>query len=160
MRGDTADDQLANSGGLPQGQVVVRAAGGIVLRAASAGGWEVALVHRPYQRDWTLPKGKLDPGETAEECALREVLEETGWRCALGRFAGEVEYLDRRGRQKVVEYWLMQPIEGGYQPFDEVDEVAWVPVGDAASRLSYEHDGELVASVARAMTMSGFGFDR
>jgi len=138
---------------------VVRAAGGIVIRAASTGGWEVALIHRPLQQDWSLPKGKVDPDESAEECALREVLEETGWKCALGRFAGEVEYVDRRGRQKVVEYWLMQPIEGGYPRFAEVDELAWMPIAEAPARLSYEHDQALVASVARAMTVPGFHFD-
>lgn len=139
--------------------MTVRAAGGIVIRASRSGGWEVALVHRPLHQDWTLPKGKLDPGERAEDCALREVLEETGWKCHLGRFAGEVEYVDRRGRRKVVEYWLMQPVEGGFPRFDEVDEVAWVPVDEAQVHLSYEHDGDLVASVASAMTLAGFRFD-
>ncbi len=138
---------------------VVRAAGGIVIRASRSGGWEVALVHRPLQQDWTLPKGKLDAGEGAEAAALREVLEETGWRCDLGRFAGEVEYVDRRGRPKVVEYWLMQPVEGGFERFDEVDEVAWVPIDEARGHLSYEHDGDLVASVASAMTLPGFRFE-
>ena len=160
MSTDEADRDIGATAEAPAVAGVVRAAGGIVIRASTAGGWEVAIIHRPLQQDWTLPKGKVDPGESAEECALREVLEETGWRCALGRFAGEVEYVDRRGRPKVVEYWLMQPIEGGYQRFDEVDELAWVPVGEASARLSYEHDGDLVASVASAMTMPGFHFDR
>jgi 8-oxo-dGTP diphosphatase len=138
---------------------VVRAAGGIVLRASTAGGWEVAVIHRPFHQDWSLPKGKLEPGESAEECALREVREETGWSCALGRFAGEVEYVDRRGRPKVVEYWLMQPLEGGFPRFDEVDELVWAPIAEAPARLSYEHDRALVASVSQAMTMPGFHVD-
>lgn len=138
---------------------VVRAAGGIVVRAASAGGWEVALVHRPLHQDWTLPKGKLEPGESAPQCALREVLEETGWKCALGRFAGEVEYLDRRGRPKVVEYWLMQPLEGGHRRFDEVDDLLWLPLADAAAHMSYPHDAELIASVANAIALPGFRFE-
>lgn len=135
----------------PLAQQVVRAAGGIAVRASASGGWEVALVHRPVQQDWSLPKGKVDAGESAQECALREVREETGWKCSLGRFVGEVSYVDRRGRKKVVEYWLMQPIEGGYPRDGEVDDVAWVPVSDVTSRLSYAHDSELVASVASAM---------
>ncbi|MGD0593442.1 MAG: NUDIX hydrolase [Acidimicrobiales bacterium] len=157
--GDGADLVTEPTGRGPAAAGVVRAAGGIVIRASSAGGWEVALIHRPLQQDWSLPKGKLDAGESAEECALREVLEETGWKCALGRFAGEVEYVDRRGRPKVVEYWLMQPIEGGYDRYEEVDELAWVPIAEAPGRLTYEHDGALVASVASAMTVPGFHFD-
>jgi 8-oxo-dGTP pyrophosphatase MutT (NUDIX family) len=134
---------------------VVRAAGGIVVRASSTGGWEVAVIHRPLHGDWSLPKGKLEPGESAEECALREVREETGWTCTLGRFVGEAEYVDRRGRPKVVDYWLMQPIEGEWQPSDEVDELAWIALAAAPGRLSYEHDRALLAAVARAMGVAG-----
>ena len=97
--------------------------------------------------------------ESAQQCAVREVLEETGWKCALGRFAGEVEYLDRRGRHKVVEYWLMQPIEGGFRRFDEVDDLVWLPLADAHAHMSYEHDGALVASVSNAIAVPGFRFE-
>jgi 8-oxo-dGTP pyrophosphatase MutT (NUDIX family) len=131
----------------PDHQVVVRAAGGIVLRAGDSGGWEVAVVHRPEHLDWTLPKGKIEPGENVTECALREVAEETGYRCHLGRFVGEVEYLDRRGRVKVVSYWLMQPIDGGFEPTPEVDELRWLPLETAAALLDYPHDRELLESV-------------
>lgn len=126
---------------------VVRAAGGILVRAAAGGGWETALVHRPDRADWTLPKGKLDPGESPEQGALREVHEETGYRCLLGRFVGQVEYQDRRGHPKIVSYWLMQPVDGGFRPSDEVDELRWLPLGDAAHLLSYPHDRELLDSV-------------
>jgi 8-oxo-dGTP pyrophosphatase MutT (NUDIX family) len=138
----------------PSPPPVVRAAGGIVLRAAVGGGWEVAVVHRPVASDWTLPKGKVDPGETATACALREVLEETGCVCELGRFAGEVEYLDRRNRPKVVSYWLMQPIDGEFSPNDEVDELRWLPIGEAARLLSYDHDRELLVSVTSPIAAS------
>lgn len=128
----------------------VRAAGGIVLRASSNGGWEVAIIHRPEQRDWTLPKGKLEPGETGPECALREVKEETGLDCTLGRFVGQVQYRDRRDRSKVVDYWLMQPHGGQFEPSDEVDEMRWMSVADALKTLSYSHDKELVSSATSA----------
>ena len=126
---------------------VVRAAGGIVLRLGAGGGWEVLLVHRQAHDDWTLPKGKLEPGEQLPACALREVEEETGLECERGRFVGEVEYLDRRGRPKVVTYFLMQPIAGEFAPNAEVDEVRWLPVARAVDALSYPHDRELLASV-------------
>jgi 8-oxo-dGTP diphosphatase len=125
---------------------VVRAAGGIVVRARDSGGWEVAVVHRPEHLDWTLPKGKLEPDETLSECALREVLEETGQTCHLGRFVGEVEYIDRKGRTKVVSYWLMQPVAGSFEPSPEVDELRWLPLADASEILTYDHDRELLES--------------
>lgn len=126
---------------------VVRAAGGVVLRAAARGGWEVALVHRPRYDDWSLPKGKVDPGETAPACALREVEEETGLTCTLGRFVGQVEFVDTRGRPKVVDYWLMQPGDHtGFAPTDEVDEVRWVTLADARALLTYDHDERLLAA--------------
>jgi 8-oxo-dGTP diphosphatase len=139
---------VSGSASFPPGETnIVRAAGGIVVRAGDSGGWEVALVHRPEHLDWTLPKGKLELGEGATECALREVREETGCICELGRFVGEVEYLDRRERVKVVSYWLMQPIEGSFQPSAEVDELRWLPLAEAVQLLSYSHDRELLESV-------------
>jgi 8-oxo-dGTP diphosphatase len=134
---------------------VVRAAGGVVLRAGDSGGWEVAVVHRPEHLDWTLPKGKLEPGEHPTEAALREVLEETGYQCHLGRFVGEVEYLDRRGRVKIVSYWLMQPVRGAFEPSAEVDELRWLLVADAVELLSYPHDRELLESVQTPLTTQG-----
>src|SRR5205823_11775473 len=87
---------------------VVRAAGGLVVRNAG-GEPQVLLVHRPKYDDWSLPKGKADPGETDEETAAREVEEETGLRCRLGVELPAVEYHDRYGRPKRVRYWLMEP---------------------------------------------------
>src|SRR3954470_19701929 len=63
---------------------VVRAAGGIVWRRDERGAIELVIVHRPRYDDWSLPKGKLERGETEEQGALREVAEETGLRCKLG----------------------------------------------------------------------------
>ena len=97
-------DEAARRGGQLR---LVRAAGGVVVRAG-ADGPEVLLVHRPAYDDWTFPKGKLDRGETEEECALREVEEETGLRCTLGRELGSTTYRDGKGRRKRVRYWLME----------------------------------------------------
>jgi 8-oxo-dGTP pyrophosphatase MutT (NUDIX family) len=130
---------------------VVRAAGGIVLRAASHGGWEVVLVHRRSQQDWSLPKGKLGRRESAESCALREVREETGLRCVLDRYAGEVRYRDRRGRDKLVEYWLMQPVGGRLRACEEVDQQRWLSPAQAIKLLSYAHDRDLLGSVGNPL---------
>ena len=126
---------------------IVHAAGGIVLREVRPGGVEVALVFRATRDDWSLPKGKLDPGETYEECALREVLEETGYRCRLERFVGFTEYQDRRGRPKVVGYWLMDVIDGEFSPSAEVDDLRWLELDMAVRSLTYERDRALLLSL-------------
>jgi 8-oxo-dGTP diphosphatase len=124
----------------------VKAAGGVVWRRG-AGGVEVAVVHRPHRQDWSLPKGKLDPGESWEDAALREVEEEIGLRCRLGRELSPVFYTDNRGRSKAVRYWLMEPVAGEFAPNDEVDELRWLIPSAAAELLTYPHDRALVASV-------------
>src|SRR5215212_1239379 len=105
----------------------VQAAGGVVWRRGDHG-LEIAVVHRPRYDDWSLPKGKLDAGETFEQAALREVEEETGLRCRLGRELGETRYRDRKDRPKVVRYWVMEDAEGEFEPNDEVDELRWVRI--------------------------------
>ena len=120
----------------------VKASGGVVTRDG-----DVALVHRPRYDDWSFPKGKLDPGETWEECALREVREETGLTCRLGDELPPTSYRDNKGRAKVVRYWRMEPLEGEFVPSDEVDELRWLAADDAADLLSYEHDRELLLQV-------------
>ena len=125
---------------------VVRAAGGIVWRHDQGGAVEVLLVHRPKYDDWSFPKGKLDAGESDEECAVREVEEETGLRCALGEELLGTSYVDRRGRPKAVRYWEMTVVDGAFTPTDEVDVVRWLPPADAEPLLSYERDRELLAS--------------
>jgi 8-oxo-dGTP diphosphatase len=124
----------------------VKASGGIVRRRRDDGGIELVVVHRPRYDDWSLPKGKLDPGETWEAAALREVEEEVGLRCRLGAELPSVAYRDNKGREKVVRYWLMEPEDGAapFTPNDEVDEMRWVDVEEAVALLSYPHDADLV----------------
>jgi 8-oxo-dGTP diphosphatase len=121
----------------------VKAAGGVVRR-----GGRIAVVHRPRYDDWSLPKGKLDPGETWEEAALREVREETGLECELGEELSSARYHDRKGRSKLVRYWLMEPVGGEFEPNDEVDELHWLTPAEAAARLTYPRDRELAQEVA------------
>ncbi|MFL5827662.1 MAG: NUDIX hydrolase [Thermoleophilaceae bacterium] len=121
----------------------VRAAGGVLLRDG-----EVLIVHRPKYDDWSLPKGKLDPGESWEEAAVREVEEETGWRARPGRFLTEIGYTDRKGRPKSVRWWEMEPLEHtGFEPNDEVDEIRWVPLDEAPRILSYDTDRSVLAEL-------------
>ncbi len=119
----------------------VCAAGGLIVR-----GGALLLVHRPQYGDWTIPKGKLDPGESWEEAALREVEEETGLACELGEEVGRTFYRDSLGRDKEVRYFRM---ESGGEPVaqNEVDEVRWVPLSEARELLSYDRDRELVAAI-------------
>jgi 8-oxo-dGTP diphosphatase len=121
----------------------VRAAGGVVLRDG-----RVALVHRPEYDDWTLPKGKLDDGESFEEAALREVEEETGLRCRLLRELPPVTY-EVRGRPKLVRYWLMEvEDEITFVANDEIDELRWVSPQEGLALLTYDRDRELLRPLA------------
>jgi 8-oxo-dGTP diphosphatase len=106
---------------------------------------QVAIVHRPKYDDWTFPKGKLDPGESFEEAALREVEEETGLVCELGEELPSTTYTDNRGRDKVVRYWAMTPVAGEFDPNDEVDELRWVTPDEARERLTYDRDRRLAS---------------
>lgn len=135
--------------GRPAGELV-RAAGGIPVRRSADGWWEVAVVHRPARADWSFPKGKLEEGESFEDCALREVSEETGLECRLGRFIGHTEYRDRKDRPKVVAYWVMEPLSGTFRPNEEVDELRWVDLGTAEQLLTYDRDRELLVVLAAA----------
>jgi 8-oxo-dGTP diphosphatase len=119
---------------------VVRAAGGVVVREPG----EVLVVHRPAYDDWTLPKGKVEPGESDEACAVREVEEETGLRCALGRELESSEYEDAKGRPKRVRYWLMEVVGGELRFEWEVDDARWLPEAEALELLTYARDREIL----------------
>jgi 8-oxo-dGTP diphosphatase len=124
----------------------VKAAGGVVCRREE-GGPLVAVAHRPRYDDWSFPKGKLDPGESWEDAARREVREEIGLRCRLGRELAPAEYRVDGGR-KVVRYWLMEPESGAFAPNEEVDEVRWLSPDAAERLLSHAHDRELLREVS------------
>lgn len=125
---------------------VVRAAGGVVVRNG-VGGVEVLVVHRPQYEDWSLPKGKALGDESDEDCARREVEEETGLLCALGADLPSTSYADRQGRAKRVRYWLMEPIGGELAFRHEVDDARWLPLVEARDLLSYERDAGVLSGL-------------
>ena len=123
----------------------VNAAGGLVVRDDGC----IAVIHRPRYDDWSLPKGKLDPGESFEAGAVREVWEETGVRGRIVAELASTRYLDRKGRDKLVRWYRMEP-EGepdGFAATNEVDELRWVTPDEACGLLTYEHDRALVGTV-------------
>ena len=129
----------------------IEAAGGVVLRERLNGVTEVLVVHRLRYDDWSLPKGKLDRGESGGQAALREVFEETGVRCELGERLPDVRY-SVDGRPKRVKFWTMPVVEDLGRPVDEdeVDEVRWAAVDEAPSLLTYPHD---VATLSAALEL-------
>ena len=118
---------------------LVEAAGGVVVQDG-----RVAVVHRPRYDDWTLPKGKLDPGETFEQAALREVLEETGLECRIVEELDSTSYTDSKGRPKVVRYFRMEVEGGAFTVNDEVDELRWLSPDEARAALTYDRDRDLI----------------
>jgi 8-oxo-dGTP pyrophosphatase MutT (NUDIX family) len=131
-----------------EGVQVIHAAGGIVVRRDDDG-VRVAVVWRSERGDWTFPKGKLDSGETYEQAACREVEEETGLVCTALRFVGTTEYQHRKGRPKVVAYFLMTPTSGSFTPNEEVDELSWCTVLEAERLLTWDRDRDLLARASQ-----------
>ncbi|MCZ7535990.1 MAG: NUDIX hydrolase [Acidimicrobiia bacterium] len=125
------------------------AAGGVVIRG-SGDAAEVLVVHRPRYDDWSLPKGKVDEGETDMDAAVREVEEETAVTAEPLEELATVRYMDHRGRPKRVRYWRMRVVaEADLVPSDEVDVARWLPLDEAASLLTYEHDRALLTALGR-----------
>jgi len=122
---------------------LIRAAGGIVIRPVANGHVEVACIFREARNDWTFPKGKLDKKETFEQAALREVWEETGMSCSIIGFAGTTNYIHRKGKAKIVAYYLMTVNDGEFEANDEVDELVWLPAEQVIAHLTWDRDKEL-----------------
>jgi 8-oxo-dGTP pyrophosphatase MutT (NUDIX family) len=123
----------------------IRAAGAVLWR--DNGGVEVALVHRPRYDDWSLPKGKLDAGETVPHAAVREVFEETGYRVVLGRHVAQVSYM-AFGVPKVVDYFSARPVSGSFTPNAETDELRWMPLLDASVMVTRAEDRSVLLAFA------------
>lgn len=122
---------------------IIRAAGALLWRPASAD-FEIAVIHRRRYDDWTLPKGKLDHGESWLAAALREVKEETGYDARIIGFAGAVAYSVKE-RPKVVRYWHMIAVgEPASDLDDEVAEVIWLTIEAARERVQYPVEKSLL----------------
>ena len=123
----------------------VLAAGGLLVRDDG----RVAVVHRPRYDDWSLPQGKLDPGESFEDGARREVWEETGVRGRIREELQPVEYVDRKGRDKLVR-WYRMDVDGEpdeFVPNDEIDELRWLTPAEALDVVDYDHDRALLGTI-------------
>jgi 8-oxo-dGTP diphosphatase len=129
----------------------VRAAGGLVWRRGDDGGLEVVVIHRRHYDDWSFPKGKVEPGESDEDAAAREVEEETTIRARRGAELPPAFYHDGRGRSKIVRYWAMEAESGEPTPCTEADEVRWLPLHEAAGLLTYDRDRAVLAALEEAV---------
>ena len=130
----------------------VLAAGAVCWRVVD-GAVQILLVYRTQHRDTSLPKGKVDPGETLPETAVREIAEETGLIVALGVPLGVVEYSLPNGRDKVVYYWAAEVsalaiANSTFSSNDEIESLHWMSLADARAALSYPHDVEVVERFA------------
>ncbi|NDB17857.1 MAG: NUDIX hydrolase [Actinobacteria bacterium] len=130
-------------------QQAIRAAGVVLIRHGASP--QVAVIHRPHRADWTLPKGKVDPGEVLPQTAVREVLEETRLHVTLGMPLTTQEY-PVNGAPKTVHYWRASGITGEFAPTDEVDELRWLDPDEAKRLLTYDHDHRLVDEALTAPT--------
>jgi 8-oxo-(d)GTP phosphatase len=135
----------------PTSSDAIFAAGAVLWRPDESDAAEplVAIVHRPRYDDWSLPKGKVDPGETEPVTAVREVEEETGYACELGRRLAAVSYPVEQGTKKV-RYWAARAIGGEFTPNSEVDELEWLPVKQALKRVQYPYDRKILRRFANA----------
>jgi 8-oxo-dGTP diphosphatase len=141
--------ESSHSDEVPAGKKVL-AAGAVLWRSSDDGGEpEVALIHRPRYDDWSLPKGKVDIGESEPVTAVREIHEETGYSSHLGRRLTSVSYPVEKQGVKKVKYWAARAIDGEFTPNDEVDELKWLPVSAAIKQVQYAHDRKVLRRFAK-----------
>lgn len=126
----------------------VFAAGAVLWRPGPGDAIETAVIHRPRYDDWSLPKGKVDAGETEPVTAVREVFEETGHRAHLGRRIAVVSYPIEKDTKKV-RYWAARSVGGQFRPNGEVDELVWLPVPEAIKKVSYAYDRKVLRQFAK-----------
>ena len=131
---------------------LIQAAGAVLWRKSDISQLEIAVIHRPRYDDWSLPKGKVEPGETHLACAAREVMEETGFEPVLGPEIGTAKYL-AEGTPKEVRYWSAHAIGESHGPRDnhEVDQVIWLSVSDAKKKVSVDDDREMLQSLKEGL---------
>lgn len=128
-----------------QPKKVIEAAGGILWKETSYG-FKLAIIHRKRYDDWSLPKGKREPGESWQETALREVREETGCPATLGEFIGSTAYTINGQTPKVVLFWHMTAENDcEFIPNSEVDKLKWVTPKNALKFLNYEDERSIVS---------------
>lgn len=139
----------STSAAVPQNKAIL-AAGAVLWRPSDDGaGPEVAVIHRPRYDDWSLPKGKVDVGESEPVTAVREVREETGYGSRLGRRLASVSYPVEKLGMKKVRYWAARAVDGEFTPNSEVDELKWLPVKAAMKQLGYPHDRKVLRRFAK-----------
>jgi len=124
---------------------MIRAAGALLWRETTERTIEIALIHRPKYDDWTLPKGKIEEGETALQCAFRELIEETGITASFTRQLGTVEY-EESGQRKRVIFWAAQCAKDASQFIanEEVDQLEWLSPELALSKATHESDQQMI----------------
>ncbi|PAY24914.1 NUDIX hydrolase [Dietzia natronolimnaea] len=128
---------------------VVPAAGAVLYRM-DGGEARCAVVHRPRYDDWSLPKGKVDPGESLPVTAVREIEEETGHTAVLESRIGTTAYPLKENTRKEVTYWSARATGGDFEPNSEVDEIRWLPVDEAKDLVSYGLDRKILGRFAAA----------
>jgi 8-oxo-dGTP pyrophosphatase MutT (NUDIX family)/phosphohistidine phosphatase SixA len=138
-----SEDHAVSDSALP-----VLAAGAVLWRLVD-GKARVLLVHRGSRADVSLPKGKLDPGETLPQTAVREIAEETGLAVSLGAPLGTVEYTLPSGREKIVYYWSAEVTDEAlkastFAPNNEIASIEWVALDKVRKKLSYAHDVDVI----------------